>query len=248
MKNIKLTIAYEGTHYLGWQKTNVGKSIEGCLEEALERLLQSRVKLQAASRTDAGVHATGQIINFFCAREDLDLRRLSHGLNALLPSDIRVLAVEIEKDNFHPTLDCTHKEYHYRLCYAKAQYPHERHTAWHLPFPLDVEAMEKAAQYFVGTHDFHTFCNQIKNLKYKTTVRTIHSIRFFHSSEEHITLSITGNNFLYKMVRNIAGTLAYVGAKKLPLEDIPLLLTSKDRTKAAVTAPAHGLTLHKLYY
>src|SRR5476651_2109732 len=110
MKNIKLTIAYDGTRYLGWQKTDVGASIEGCLQGALERLLRRPIVLQAASRTDAGVHAARQVVNFLCERADVDLGKLCHSLNALLDGDIRVLKAECAEDNFHPTLDCTHKE------------------------------------------------------------------------------------------------------------------------------------------
>lgn len=248
MKNIKLTIAYDGTHYLGWQKTGAGRSIEGCLQSALEQVLRSPLTLQAASRTDAGVHAAGQVVNFFCQRDDVDLGKLCHSLNALLDGDIRVLKAEVAHDTFHPTLDCTHKEYHYRICYAKAQYPHERHTAWHYPFPLDIEAMEAAAQHLVGTHDFKAFCNERKNLNYKTTVRTINSITIQREPDQHLTIAINGNNFLYKMVRNIVGTLAYVGAGKMLPGAIPLLLESKKRTEGGITAPPYGLILHTLYY
>lgn len=248
MKNVKLTIAYDGTRYLGWQKTSTGASIEGSLQLVLEQVLRHPIVLQAASRTDAGVHAHGQVVNFFCEKEEINLCKLSHSLNALLDHDIRVVKADIERDSFHPTLDCTHKEYRYRLCYAPTQYPHERHHTWHFPYPLDIEAMENAAKQLIGTHDFKAFCNDRKNLNYSSTVRTINAITIVPDDHQQLTIIVNGNSFLYKMVRNIVGTLAYVGAGKLSAEDIPLLLQNKKRTEAGITAPAHGLTLHQLYY
>lgn len=246
--NIRLKVAYDGRHYLGWQKTAMGPSIEEELQKVVEQILQEPIALQAASRTDAGVHATGQIVNFHTNKTALSLDKLMIGLNSLLPKDIAVLSVEEAPANFHPTLDCQSKEYHYEICYGTAQIPQHRYYSWHYPFALSVYKMKDAAEFFIGSHDFSAFCNVKKNSTYESYVRTILSIKIIELGHDRLRFEIRGNNFLYKMVRNLVGTLVYVGCGKIALEEIEGILTKKDRTLAGMTAPAHGLCLYRVYY
>lgn len=247
MRNIRLTVAYDGTHYLGWQKTHMGPSIEGTLEIVLSRILQEKINLQAASRTDAGVHAKGQIVNFI-TRNPFSLQRLLISINSLLPNDIAVLDIEQAQDNFHPTLDCISKEYHYSLCYGLAQLPHHRFFSWHYPQTLNITIMQRASECLVGEHDFSAFCNFKKNNNYTHYMRHVQEISILDLPDKRINFRIRGNNFLYKMVRNLVGTLVYVGCGKIDENSIPAILANKDRTKAGVTAPSHGLSLQKVYY
>jgi tRNA pseudouridine38-40 synthase len=238
LKNIKLTVAYEGTHYLGWQKTPMGESIEEELEKAVSKILQHPVKLQAASRTDAGVHARGQIVNFFTEKE-IDLKNI----NTVTPKDISILDLTVMPDDFHPTLDCTGKEYEYTVCLGQSQLPFHRLFSWHFPYPVDLEMTRKGASLLVGRHDFSAFTNE----KHQNNIREIFSIEII-PLDHRIKIQVAGNNFLYKMVRNIVGTLIYVGCGKLKASDLPAILEGKDRTRAGVTAPAHGLCLKKVFY
>lgn len=248
MVNIRLLIAYDGTAYLGWQKTEMGPSIEGILEQTLSRILQEKIELQAASRTDAGVHAVGQVVNFISKKASLCLKQLQISLNSLLPKDISVLSVEEAQERFHPTLDCIGKEYHYCLCFGPAQIPHHRHFSWHYPHRLDIEMMRQAASLLVGEKDFGAFCNFKKNSTYTSFVRNLQAIEIIELPDQRIRFEIKGNNFLYKMVRNLVGTLVYVGCGKIASEAIPDIIASKDRPQAGVTAPALGLCLYKINY
>ncbi|MBA3958004.1 MAG: tRNA pseudouridine(38-40) synthase TruA [Parachlamydiaceae bacterium] len=246
--NIKLLIAYDGAPYLGWQKNNVGPSVESTLQDILEQILQEKIQLQAASRTDAGVHARGQVVNFLPYKPLPDLSKLQHSLNSLLKGSIVVCSIERMPHDFHPTLDCIGKEYRYTICYGAIQMPQHRFYSWHYPERLNLQLMREAADLLKGTHDFSAFCNFKKNASYTDYVRTIHEIKIVELSENSLELHISGNHFLYKMVRNIVGTLAYVGNGKLLVDDVPQLLLTGDRTQAGVTAPAHGLTLHHILY
>lgn len=246
-RNIVLKIAYDGTHYLGWQKANTGPSIESVLKTAIETILNHPVTLQAASRTDAGVHAEGQIVNFFTG-QSVPSNKLQIGINALLPPDIRVLEIFEADASFHPTLNCIGKEYHYRIDYGPVQSPHYRFYEWHVPSNLDLEAMQKGAQLLIGTHDFKAFCNVRKNMNYDSYVRTITSIELLGLPNAQLVIKIKGSAFLYKMVRNIVGTLVYIGQAKLDYNNIPAMLKEGDRTKSGITAPSHGLCLKNIFY
>lgn len=247
MRNIKLLIAYEGTNYLGWQKTEKGPSIEQAVELALQRILQHSVFLQAASRTDAGVHANGQVVNFF-TQNAIKPSNLRLSLNRLLPKDIRVLEAAEAPASFHPTLDCQEKEYVYDICFGCTQMPKRRRFSWHYPHYLQIGEMKRAAENFLGTHNFEAFCNGRKDAAYASTIRTIREIKLVETSSSTLLIAIRGTNFLYKMVRNIVGTLVYVGAQKMPADSIPAIIDGKDRTCAGITAPAHGLTLSQVFY
>ncbi len=241
-RNIKLILAYEGTRYLGWQKTIAGPSIEEELENAVAQILQHPVNLQAASRTDAGVHAEGQVVNFFTERE-MPLDKLQKGLNSILPSDISVLQIEEAQESFHPTLQNCGKEYHYFVCLGSTQLPFYRNFSWHFSYPVNIKEMKKAALHLTGKHDFSAFTNE----KQENNIREIFDIEI-EAFDNRLKIRVSGNNFLYKMVRNIVGTLIYVGCNKLSAEEIPTILNSKDRTLAGVTAPALGLVLKEVFY
>lgn len=247
MRNLRLLIAYDGTAYLGWQKTKIGPSIEETIEKAFSQVLQHSVHMQAASRTDAGVHALGQVANFFTDK-DVPLDKLKYSVNCILPKDIAVKALEEAADVFHPTLDCKSKEYHYRVCYGKIQMPHQRAYEWHFPRKLDIAAIKEAIPMLTGEHDFSAFCN-IRDADYYAHYRRfLQSIEVIEQPHDCLRFEIKGNNFLYKMVRNLVGTLAYVGCGKIPKEQVAGILSSQDRTRAGITAPAHGLCLHKIDY
>lgn len=245
--NIRLKIAYDGGRFLGWQKTNMGPSIQESLETILQQILQEKIVLQAASRTDAGVHAHGQVANFFTTYQ-LNPSCFLNSLNKMLPKDIAVLSVDFAPKDFHPTLDCRSKEYRYFISNTPMQLPDKRLYTWHCPGILDKEAMLKAAEHLIGTHDFSAFCNMKKNEIYDSHIREVTEISIVEQDPDHFYFKICGKSFLYKMVRNIVGTLIYVGNGKIKGEELPLLLQNRDRTQIGITAPAHALSLYQLHY
>lgn len=246
MTNLTLTVAYDGSVYYGWQKTSMGPSIEEALEKVLEQILQHKVVLQAASRTDRGVHARGQVVNFFTDRR-VELKKLFLQINALLPKDIRVLRVSKCHPSFHPTLNALEKTYEYRLSTSPFQSPFDRLYAWHFHKPLDLALMQEAALLLEGTHDFRGFTNQREGPSYKNSIRTIHKVSLSQEGE-NLKIAVTGKHFMYKMVRNLVGTLVFIGCKKLPIHVIHEVFSNKKRAHAGMTAPAHGLTLMHINY
>ncbi|MCH9613224.1 MAG: tRNA pseudouridine synthase A [Chlamydiia bacterium] len=244
MKNYKLNICYEGTNYFGWQDNKSELTIESLLLKALTRIYGHSPKLQAASRTDRGVHAKEQVVNFL-APPLIPETIMVKAINRYLPKDIRVLSVTIEKDTFHPTLDNHFKEYVYRITNTPVQLPFDRHLSWHVKPSLNLKFMRQAATHFTGTHNFKCFCNQSPSIPYDKT-RTIATIDI--QGHGDILITIKGENFLYKMVRNIVGTLVYIGLGKIGINEVDTIIKSGDRKLAGMTAPAHGLTLNKVYY
>lgn len=232
----KVILTYDGTRYFGWQKTKTGPSIQEELEKAIFHLTQENRSVEAASRTDRGVHAESQVAQFRLNQEWIPAKLL-RGLNALLPEDIRVKTVE--RKEFHPTLDAIGKEYHYRICQGLVQDPTLRFYSWHIRNKLDPHKIKEAAAHLIGTHDFSAFANEEK----KEPICTLESILF-----DGFFFRIRGNRFLYKMVRNLVGTLIYVGCGKIAPENIREIIISKDRKLAGITAPAHGLYLHQVFY
>lgn len=176
----------------------------------------------------------------------VDLERLLISLNQLLPKTIRVLCLEESGEDFHPTLDAKGKIYHYHICLERVQSPFRRHFSWHVQTPLDLGLMREGAKYFLGTHDFAAFMNA-QEPRAKNTVRTLKRLDLIEESPS-LCFEVEGDNFLYKMVRNLVGTLIYLGQGKLSLQEIKSLLNKKDRTLAGVSAPGHGLTLYKVLY
>lgn len=246
--NIKLVLAYDGTGFLGWQKTYLGPSIEECLQKVLEQIFQHDITLQAASRTDAGVHAHGQVVNFFTKKIGINEKQLLLSINALLPKTIRVLTLTIVDHSFHPTLDCNGKTYHYEVCQGQTQLPHHRMYSWHVPYELDIDEMKKAACMLIGNYDFSAFCNVKNNEVYKDKIRDLQKIDFIEIEKNRLKIALQGKNFLYKMARNLVGTLVYVGLGKIPVSNIPSIIENKDRRVAGVCAPAHGLSLFAVHY
>lgn len=243
MHNYKLIVSYDGKDFFGWQHSPGFRTVEQVLQETIETKLQHSVTLQAASRTDAGVHAAGQVVNFLSPHK-LNGTSFCLGLNKLLPDDLRLCGATEAPLTFHPTLDNKGKEYRYKIQLGIYQNPLLRHHAWHVYYPVDMSVMKDAAKLLIGTHDFEGLCNKHET---DSTIRTVHSIEIVEL-ENCIEVRITGDNFLYKMVRNIVGTLIDIARGKLSLSDIPKILTEKNRIYAGVTAPAHGLTLHRLFY
>jgi len=238
MFHYRVILSYDGTRYFGWQKTRMGPSIQESLEMALARLEPGGVATEAASRTDRGVHANGQVVSFLLQKE-WEPERLRKALGAHLPADIRVKEVHRVPPDFHPTLQAHRKEYRYRLALEAVPLPMERLYSWHIKAPLDLLLMQKRAQSLLGTHDFTSFANEPE----KDPICTLDTIEVMQSE-----IRIRGNRFLYKMVRNLVGTLVYIGCGKLSPDCLPTLLGLRDRTQAGVTAPAHGLFLHRVEY
>ncbi len=237
--NYKLKLMYEGTHYAGWQRQPNVKTIQGELEKALSVICREDITTFGVSRTDAGVHAENYTANFSLAAP-MDDYKILRGVNALLPEDIRVMAVSPCQETFHARFDAERKTYLYRIDISPYGNVFHRNFAWHVPHKLHIENMQKAAQCFLGTHDFSGFMAQGGSSK--TFDRTIYESEFT-LEKELLTYRICGNGFLYNMVRIITGTLVAVGKGKISPDDIPDIIASRDRTKAGMTAPAKGLTL-----
>jgi len=241
--NIQIIIAYDGSRFFGWQKTRSGMAIQEEMEKAISRILGKAVQTEAASRTDRGVHAKGQVVHF---RTDqiIHPHQFQRALNAILPQEISVQSVQLVDEQFHPTLSALAKEYHYWICNSSTQLPMNRLYSWHVHRPLDITLMQTSACDFLGTHDFLAFANE----RTDDSIRTIESITIQPMEEKRIRIEIRGDRFLYKMARNIVGTLAYIGCQKLPKDCIPKIFASKMRKNAGITAPAHGLFLIEVFY
>jgi tRNA pseudouridine38-40 synthase len=271
MRTLKLTLSYDGTRFVGWQRQTTraadsvasgqggqdqvrgedgraaegtGESIQGLLEDALARFEGAPVSVQGAGRTDAGVHALGQVasLRVTCAH---DAATLTRALNVHLPSDIRVLSIEEVPPDFHARFSATSKTYRYRIRNGPVASPFERAYVWHLPEPLSLDAMKQAAAALVGMHDFAAFRSVGGDVS--STVRTI-SRSEWHDEAGLLTYEICGNGFLRHMVRAIVGTLVEIGRSWRPPHDIESLLSGGTRAEAGATAPPHGLFLVRVDY
>ena len=244
MRRIKLTVAYDGTNYCGWQIQPNGITIEEVLNQKLIRLTGEEIHVIGASRTDSGVHALGNIA-VFDTNSTIPPGRFACAVNQKLPEDIVVIHSEEVPQGWHPRYqDCT-KYYEYHILNSPIPNPLCRLTTSHVSFPLDEEKMQAAANYLTGTHDFKSFCNIRTNTD--DTIRTIYSLDVIRDGEE-IKIRVSGNGFLYNMVRIIAGTLIRVGRGFYQPEQIKEILDAKERTEAGVTAPPQGLTLVGIEY
>ncbi|MCL2204593.1 MAG: tRNA pseudouridine(38-40) synthase TruA [Defluviitaleaceae bacterium] len=243
--HILLTLAYDGTRYVGWQRQINGISVQQRLEEALAALLGHAVKTTASSRTDAGVHALGQRAAFHTQDMRIPLAKLPRVLNALLPTDISVSHAETVPDGFSPRFAAKYKTYIYHIHNAPVPNPLLRRYNAFIPHPLNRPAMEKAAPYFIGRHDFTSFCAAGGSAK--TTVREIYACAV-SADADSLALTVTGNGFLYNMVRIIAGTLVYAGLGKISPDSIPHILAAKNRSHAGKTLPPEGLVLAEVSY
>lgn len=244
-KNYKLTIAYDGKSYDGWQKQgNTHKTIQEKLETLFSRLENREIEVHGAGRTDAGVHAKGQVCNVVLYGE-WDTEELICTANEYLPKDIAVMDAEQVSDRFHARLSAVAKTYKYRINNSKRKNVFERNYMYSVSEKLDLEKMRQAAGYLVGTHDFKSFCAN-KHMK-KSTVRSIYNIDI-ESNEGEIVITFYGNGFLYNMIRIITGTLIEVGRGEKSPEKITDILESKNRQVAGFTAPPHGLILWNVEY
>lgn len=248
MKRVRLTVAYDGTNYHGWQLQNNGVTIEEELNRALSRLTGEEIRVIGASRTDAGVHALGNVA-VFDTESLMPAEKISYALNQRLPEDIRVQKSEQVSADWHPRHCESRKTYEYRIYRAEFPMPTKRLYSYFTYHSLDVEKMREAARYLEGEHDFKSFCQAGSSVLKKpcqaeSTVRTLFSLQVEEQGAE-LVLRVCGSGFLYNMVRIIAGTLIEVGQGKRAPETMTEVLAARDRSAAGPTAPAHGLTLIK---
>jgi len=244
MKRIKLTIAYDGTNYCGWQIQPNGITVEEVINKALQILTGEPILVIGASRTDSGVHAMGNVA-VFDTETSIPPERIAMALNQRLPEDIVIVKSEEVALDFHPRYcDCS-KTYEYHIINTRIPIPTKRLTNYFVSYNLNLDHMRQAASYLVGEHDFVSFCNVRTDVE--NTVRTITALDIIENGNE-ITIRITGNGFLYNMVRIIVGTLIRVGRGFYTPEKVKEILEAKDRKAAGVTAPAHGLMLMEINY
>lgn len=244
MKRVKLVVAYDGTNYHGWQVQDNGITIEEVLNRTISELVQEDIKVIGASRTDAGVHACGNVA-VFDTESRIPGDKFSFALNQRLPEDIRIQkSCEVDAD-FHPRYADTVKTYEYNILNRRFELPTKRLYAAFCYYPMDIERMNQATAYLVGEHDFKSFCSA--GAQVQTTVRTIYAVNVT-KEDDMVHIRITGNGFLYNMVRIIAGTLMQVGTGLMEPEQVKEILEARDRSKAGPTAVAKGLTLVEIRY
>jgi tRNA pseudouridine38-40 synthase len=245
---VKLTIAYDGSNYAGWQVQKIGLGVQQKVEEALGKLFPSTPRLHSSSRTDTGVHALGMVahVEVPAAEFKVPAPKLALALNAFLPEDIRVLAATRCRGAFHARFDATGKQYRYFVWNHPAMNPLLRRLAWHVPQKLEVAAMRAACQVFLGKHDFKSFAAN-RNYEMESTTRTLWRCELKRNGPL-LTFIVEGDGFLYKMCRGIVGTLVQLGRGKFAEGDLKHMLAAKDRRVAGMTAPALGLVLWKVFY
>jgi tRNA pseudouridine38-40 synthase len=246
MRNIKLIIEYDGTNYCGWQVQENGPSIQEEIEKALKVITGETIRINGSGRTDSGVHAKGQAANF-TTDSTIPQEKFACALNGLLPRDITIKESKEMPIDFHARYNAVGKRYSYLIINSKFPSALLRNYAYHINYceRLDIDRIEKAAQYFIGTYDFSGF--MAAGSKVANTVRTIYELSV-KKEKDLICFNYKGNGFLYNMVRIITGTLIYTGIGKIDPEDIKGIILSKDRKRAGITVPAHGLYLDEVYY
>lgn len=243
----KLLIAYDGTAYCGWQIQDTGITIQSIIENALAVVLRKSTDISGSGRTDSGVHARGQVAHFNTTAP-LDLKKTLFSLNSLLPPDIRILSLEQVPKTFHSRFSAKEKTYHYHLHLDPVADPILFPYRYHILGKIDLDLLAKGINLFIGTHDFTSFANDAtRGSAASDPVRTLTKFEIVEQPGG-IRLELTGDGFLYKMVRNIVGTLLDVARGKTPLEEIPKILAAKDRRLAGAAAPPHGLFLMHVKY
>ncbi len=241
MKRVRLIVAYDGTNYHGWQVQKNGITIESELNRCLSELLQEQIEVIGASRTDAGVHALGNVA-VFDTRSRMPAEKISYALNQRLPEDIRIQKSEEVAPDWHPRYCDSRKTYEYRIYRGEFPMPVKRLYSLFTYRSLDVAKMQEAAKYFVGEHDFKSFCQV--HAQVDSTIRHVYDVSVYEEGTD-VVIRVTGGGFLYNMVRIMAGTLMEVGQGKRKPEEITEVIEAKDREAAGPTAPAHGLMLVK---
>ena len=265
VRKVKVILSYNGKDYAGWQRQKGKRTLQKIVEETLSKILQEKIKVYSAGRTDSGVHALGQVISF-SFHKGISLKKIKNGLNALLPSSLRIKRISYVPSSFHPRYDTSLKTYRYLILNSKVNSPFLKDYALFYPYKLNISAMRKGARFLPGRHNFISFqaagsrinpalLNPVKKGGVKSPLREIKRISikreksiFLNPREKLISITITADGFLYKMVRNIVGTLLELGKEKLAPEDIKKILKKRDRRAAGPTAPACGLTLLKVNY
>jgi len=257
MRNIKFTIAYDGTDFSGWQAQPGQPTVQGALTDVLEKLTERRLTIYAAGRTDAGVHAAGQVVNFR-TQSPLTTEEFQRAFNSLLPSSIRVNAAEEVGPDFHSRWDALAKTYRYRIFRGHVVPPFLWKYVQHDPYELNFNAMAEAAHLFIGEHDFTSFAASTgseEDDRERTTIRTIYRSELLrtqnadsHNAAEEWVYAVRGKSFMRHMVRKMVGTLVEVGRGKLVLADLQALFALRDRSKSGATMPPHGLRLETVEY
>jgi len=251
MQTIKLTIAYDGSHFHGWQLQPGLPTIQGALHEALRQITQESITIHGASRTDAGVHALGQVAHFK-THSTLEAQEIQRGMNALLPPTVRIVAAQEVGQDFHARWLAQGKTYRYRIYRGEVLPPFDHRRAFHYPWPLDEAAMSAAARQFEGQHDFTTFAASTgseEDDKERDMQRVIHSSEIVREPQrDEIVYVVRGRSFLRYMVRKIVGTLIEVGKGRLAPSDIPEIFAARDRSRSGPTVPPEGLYLVALEY
>jgi tRNA pseudouridine38-40 synthase len=242
-RNIRLTLAFDGTAYHGWQIQGNLPTVQGCLSDAVFRITQERTAITGSGRTDAGTHARGLVANFI-THSQIKPAQMIRALNGLLPYDIRVLSASRTNLSFHARKSALSKIYRYQMFLGPVMPPHLRREYFHFPYPVDFPKMEQAASQLIGEHDFFSFA---KTNSCTDAVRRIFRCELRRTGRR-VRLTIEGNGFLHHMVRNIAGTLLEVGRSAISMEEYKDLFIKRDRSLAGFTAPAHGLILIKVKY
>jgi tRNA pseudouridine38-40 synthase len=255
MRWLKLTVSYDGTAYAGWQIQPDQLTVQGTFQATWQQLTQEQVNVTAAGRTDAGVHALRQVVGVSTSTR-LSNDDLLRGMNALLPEDIAVIAIDDAREGFHATYDALGKRYRYQIHNARSPSVFDRQYAWHYPQPLDAAAMHGAGQALIGRHDFSSF--ETAGSERPDSIRTIHQLTVTRGGDSRnglksvlqnrITIEVSGDGFLYNMVRTIVGTLVEVGAGKREINWPADVLAARDRRAAGQTAPPHGLFLVSVDY
>ena len=245
MRNIKLTIEYDGKDFNGWQKQPNKLNIQGEIEKAIKQITGEEVDLTASGRTDAGVHALGQVANFK-TNSELPIEKFPIALNSNLKKSIVIKSAEEVEERFHSRLTCKQKTYRYVINNSKYGTAIYRNLETHIPMKLDIQKMQQAVKHFEGEHDFKAF--KASGTSSKSSVRTIYKAEVLDAGNERIYIELTGNGFLYNMVRIIAGTLVDVGLGKIEPEDIKEIIKSQKRENAGKTLPPQGLYLVKVEY
>ena len=243
-RNIRLTIAFDGTAYCGWQTQSREPSIQGTVSAALAEITGEAVSLTGSGRTDAGTHARGLVANFFTGSK-IPAKRLSLALNSMLPRDIRILSARDVPADFHARRSARSKIYRYQVYNGAILPPHLLREYFHFPYPLDFDRMNEAARLFQGEHDFASYAKTGSGVS--NTVRRIFRCDLRRQGAR-VYLTVEGDGFLHHMVRNMAGTLLEVGRGRISLSNFATLFGKRDRTQAGFTAPAHGLILVKVRY
>ena len=245
MRNIKLTIEYDGKDFNGWQKQPNKLNIQGEIERAIEEVTGEKVDLIASGRTDAGVHALAQVANFKIQNMSIPVEKIPYALNSKLKKSIRIQSAEEVDDKFHSRYACKKKTYRYTINNSEQGTAIYRNMQYHYPNKLDAQKMNEGAKYLIGEHDFKSF--KASGTSSKSSVRTIYNAEVTQTGNQ-ITIELTGNGFLYNMVRIIAGTLVEVGEGKIKPSDVKRILEAQDRLQAGKTLTANGLMLINVEY